>query len=322
MVFASPHPHRVVVTGASGFIGRALVAHLARSGHEVLAVSRSEFAPRDFPSAVVRDYTDAAHLAQIFAGHDTVVHLAALAHRGVSAQEPEASAVFAPNVAAARAVAVAAAAAGLRRLVLVSSIGVNGNRTDSRPFSESDSVNPVEPYAMSKWQSESAVRQVAREHPRLDIVIVRPPLVYGPDAPGNFARLLRAVRRGMPLPLGGLANRRSFLGLDNLLNFIELAMRHPAARNELYLLSDGEDVSTDEFIRRLGRACGRPARLVHCPLALLRFLARLGGREEQLDRLVSSLQVDSGKARAQLGWSPPFTLDEGLRRAALTRGPA
>jgi nucleoside-diphosphate-sugar epimerase len=315
MVSAKLHPHRVVVTGASGFIGRALVSRLAQSGHEVLAVSRSGSGAEPGSTLVLRDYSDPAPLARNFAGYDTVVHLAALAHRSVPSHEGRAGAVFAPNVAAATAVANAAAAAGVRRLVLVSSIGVNGNRTGPRPFSEEDAANPVEPYAVSKWQSESAVRQVASDHPDLEFVIVRPPLVYGPGAPGNFGRLLRAVQRGMPLPLGGLANRRSFLGLDNLLNFIELTIGHPGARNELYLLSDGEDVSTDDFIRRLGRACGTPARLVYCPLPLLGMLARLGGRQEQLDRLVSSLQVDSTKARTQLGWSPAFTLDEGLRRA-------
>jgi nucleoside-diphosphate-sugar epimerase len=311
----SPHRHRVAVTGASGFIGRALVSHLAQAGHEVLAVSRSEPSAKDIASVVVGDYTDSASLERIFAGYDSVVHLAALAHRGVSAREPDPGAVFAPNVAAATSVAAAAAAARVRRLVLVSSIGVNGNHTDVQPFTEAGPAAPVEPYAVSKWQSETAVRQVVAEHPALEFVIVRPPLVYGPGAPGNFARLVRAIRRGMPLPLGGLANRRSFLGLDNLLGFIELALRHPDARNELYLLSDGEDVSTAEFIHRIGQACRKPARLVHCPLPLLRFLARLGGREEQLDRLASSLQVDSSKARTQLGWKPSLTLDEGLRRA-------
>ena len=311
----SPNRHRVVVTGAGGFIGRALVSHLARSNCDVLALSRSEPIAKDVTSAVIGDYADVGRLQPLFRGYDSVVHLAALAHRSVATHESGAGTVFAPSVAAAASVATAAAAAGVRRLVFVSSIGVNGNRTDARPFSEEDPAHPVEPYALGKMQAETAVRQVAAEHPGLEFVIVRPPLVYGPGAPGNFGRLVRAVQRGMPLPLRGVTNRRSFLGLDNLAGFIELALRHPDARNELYLLSDGEDVSTSEFIRRIGQACGTPARLFSCPAPLLRFLARVGGREEQLDRLVSSLQVDSGKARAQLGWRPSLTLDEGLRRA-------
>ncbi len=309
-------PQRILVTGASGFIGRALVAYLAHCGHEVLAVSRAPATAGSVPSARVPDYTDMARLTELLRGHDTVVHLAALAHRQLSGDAETIAAAFATNVAGTRTVAAASAAAGVRRFILISSIGVNGQRTDARPFTEEDAPQPAEPYALSKLQCELALREVVGQHSSMDFVIIRPPLVYGPGAPGNFGRLLRAVARRTLFPLGGVTNQRSFLGLDNLLSLIERCTRHPGARNQVYLASDGEDVSTVEFIRRIGQALGTPARMLNIPLPLIRLPARLVGRGAQIERLVASLQVDSGKARRQLGWAPPLSLDEGLRRAA------
>ncbi len=321
MTEAGAHPQRILVTGASGFIGRALVAHLARCGHEVLAVSRAAVAADGVPSARVPDYTDVARLTELLRGHDTVIHLAALAHRQLSGDAKAVAAAFASNVASTRAMAMASAAAGARRFILISSIGVNGPRTDARPFTEEDAPQPAEPYAFSKLQCELVLRDVIGQHPSMDFVIIRPPLVYGPNAPGNFGRLLRAVARRTLFPLGGVTNQRSFVGLDNLLSLIELCTRHPDARNQVYLASDGEDVSTAEFIRRIGQALGTPARLLNIPLPLIRVPARLAGRGAQIERLVASLQVDSGKARRQLGWTPPLSLDEGLRRAAAGTAP-
>lgn len=316
MTEAGAHPQHILVTGASGFIGRALVTHLARCGHEVLAVSRAPVVARGVASARVPDYTDVARLTELLRGYHTVIHLAALAHQQLSGDAKAVAAAFAPNVAGTYAIAMAGAAAGVRRFILISSIGVNGQRTDARPFTEEDLPQPAEPYAVSKLQCEMALREVAAQNPLMDFVIIRPPLVYGPNAPGNFGRLLQAVAGRKWLPLGQVESQRSFIGLDNLLDCIELCTRHPDAHNQLYLVSDGEDVSTAEFIRRIGRALGKPARLLNIPLSPVRLLARLAGRGAQIERLVASLQVDSGKARRQLGWTPPLSLDEGLRRAA------
>lgn len=316
MTEAGYHPQRILITGASGFIGRALAAYLADCGHDVLAISRAPITASGVQSARVSDYTNLTQLTELFRGYDAVIHLAALAHQQISGDAKTVAAAFATNVASTRAIAMASAVADVQRFILISSIGVNGQCTSARPFIEEDPPKPAEPYATSKLQCELALRDVVEQHPSMNFVIIRPPLVYGPNAPGNFNRLLRAVAHRSLLPLGGVTNQRSFVGLDNLLSFIELCARHPCAENQIYLVSDGEDVSTAEFVRRIGLALGTPARLLNIPLPLIRMLARLAGRSTQIERLVASLQVDSNKARRQLAWTPPLTLDEGLRRAA------
>ena len=308
-------PLRVAVTGASGFIGRALCTYLVGCGHSVLALSRAPQTIHAVQCAQVPSYTDVKQLTDLLHGCDVVIHLAALAHRNIAGGASAAAAAFAANVDATQATALASAAAGVRRFVLISSIGVNGQSTDTVAFDEVTPPQPTEPYAVSKWQCELALRDVVARHAGLEFVTIRPPLVYGPDAPGNFSQLLQAVARRSLLPLGAVANQRSFIGVENLVNFIELCAHHPSASNQIYLISDGEDVSTPEFIRRIGQALGTPARLMAIPLPLLRLLAGLLGRDAQVARLVASLQVNSGKARSQLAWGPPVSLDEGLRRA-------
>ncbi|HET8744128.1 MAG TPA: NAD-dependent epimerase/dehydratase family protein [Ramlibacter sp.] len=300
----------VVVTGASGFIGRALVRQLRGEGRVVRAVSRH---PWDAPAGVrvisLQDYQDTAALAAAFEGAGCVLHLAALAHREGSAAEFDAS------VHAAQCVVKTARRCGVRRIVFLSSIGVNGHRTEVRPFTEDDVPGPVEPYAHSKLQAEQAVvAGCAGGH--LDYVIVRPPLVYGPDAPGNFGRLVRLVRRGWPLPLGGIHNARSFLALDNLLDLLAVCTHHPAAANQVLLAADAEDLSTPELVRHIAAGLALPARLVPVPPGLLRAGARLTGRERLAESLCSSLQVDASKARRLLAWQPRVHAAEGVERAA------
>lgn len=290
---------KVAVTGASGFVGQALVARLGAAGHEPVPLSRGRGI----------DYEDAQAMTARFDGADAVIHLAARAHRGGSDED------FSSNVRAARVAAQAARDAGVERFVLVSSIGVNGNVTHGRPFSESDLPAPVEPYARSKWQAEQSIRSILGGA-STDFVIVRPPLVHGPGAPGNFGKLVHAVARGWPLPLASIRNARSLVGLDNLVDFLVRCTAHPAAANELFLVADGEDLSTPDIVRCVGRGLGREARLLPFPPALLRAAARAMGRARIAESLCDSLQVDASKARRLLGWKPRLPAAAGIEAAA------
>jgi nucleoside-diphosphate-sugar epimerase len=290
---------RVAVTGASGFVGRAFVAGLRAASHDAIPVTRAAGA----------NYGDALALARAFEGADAVVHLAARAHQG------GADALFESNVHVTRAVAQAARDAGVRRFVNVSSIGVNGNVTHGKPFDEDDAPAPVEAYARSKWKAEQKVHSLLMGSPT-GFVIVRPPLVYGPDAPGNMGKLVRAVRRGVPLPLASVRNRRSLVGIENLVDFLLVCLDHPAAAGELFLVADREEVSTPDIIRAIARGLGRPARLWPCPQVLLEVAAAAAGRRRIVESLCHSLQVDASKAQRVLGWSPPVRTQTGIERAA------
>lgn len=316
---------RLAVTGANGFVGRALVRASITRGWAVRAVTRqagpasSDEPGRWIPGRVDLlggvDLARGQALAAAVSGADAVVHVAGRAHVLRELEADPLAAFRRVNTEATVALARAAAAAGVGRFVFVSSVGVNGNETHGTPFDESSLPQPREPYAVSKWEAEIALRAVGAET-GLEVVIVRPPLVYGADAPGNFGRLRRLVSRGLPLPFGALRNRRSLVALGNLVDFLLCCVEHPAAADELFLVSDGEDLSTPELIRRLARALGRPARLLPVPVTLLAGAAVMAGRRDALQRMIGSLQIDSSRARTLLGWRPPLSVDEGLRQVA------
>jgi nucleoside-diphosphate-sugar epimerase len=286
---------RIAVTGASGFIGRELVALAHVRGFDVAAVTRAQ----------VADYEDAQALAGVLTGAQAVVHLAAKAH--VQGSDAD----FECNVRAARAVAHAAKQAGAGRVVLLSSIGVNGNVTRGRPFSEADTPAPVEPYARSKRRSEQALQAADVEW-----VVVRPPLVYGANAPGNFARLVHAVARGWPLPLAAVKNQRSLVGVRNLCDFLLACCTHPAAAQETFVIADGEDLATPDIVRSIADGLRKPARLWSLPVPLLEAAAMLAGKKRLAESLCASLQVDASKARRLLGWKPLADSREGIAQAA------
>ena len=315
MPHAERQPGGILVTGANGFVGRALVQHLRSLGLAVTAVSRSATQAALPDDHRVARYEDAAAL---MAGHACVVHLAARVHvMKETAADPLAD-FCAANVALSETLARAAAAAGVRRFVFLSSVKVQGERTrPGRPFSEQDAPAPEDAYGVSKARAEASLRQIAAQT-GLELVTVRPPLVYGPGVQANFAALMRAVARGWPLPLAALDNRRSLVALDNLLDFIVQCIQQAAAADQTFLVSDGEDLSTPALVRRMALAMGRPARLLAVPLPLLRAAAGLAGKQSQLQRLEESLQVDISKARRVLKWQPVVSVDEGLRRI-LTR---
>ena len=309
---------KVLVTGASGFIGRAVVGALdVHCGNVVGAMRRPIDARWAVPSPFLGDDADWRVPLE---GCTVVVHAAGRAHVLNDRIADPLGEFRRVNVAGTLQLAEQAAAMGVRRFIFLSSIGVNGATTAlGSSFSEVDQPNPCNPYAFSKWEAEQGLLRMAADN-GMDVVIIRPPLVYGPRAPGNFGSLIRWLRRGVPLPLGAIHNQRSLVALDNLVDLIVTCSTHPAAANQTFLVSDGEDVSTSELLRRMGRAMGRPARLIPVPASWLKLAAAMVGKPDVAQRLCGSLQVDIEKTRRLLGWTPPLSLDEGLRRAAGSAG--
>ncbi|MDQ3060461.1 MAG: NAD-dependent epimerase/dehydratase family protein [Pseudomonadota bacterium] len=308
----------VAVTGAGGFVGRALVAQLLAQGcPDVRALMR--LAP-DKPVAGVSYFSDGdltapAPWQPALAGVDVLIHAAARAHLLKDTASDPLAEFRRVNTAGTLALAGQAAAAGVRRFVFVSSIGVNGVQTaPGRAFSEADEPHPHNAYALSKWEAEQGLLQLAAQT-GLEVVIIRPPLVYGCDAPGNFGALMRAVQRGWPLPLGAVPNRRSLVSLDNLVDFILTASRHPQAPGQTFLVSDGHDLSTTELVRSMAQAAGVSARLLPVPVWLMQAGASLMGKADMVQRLCGNLQVDTSKAHSLLNWVPPVSVNEGLQRA-------
>lgn len=307
----------ILITGATGLIGSALVdVLLALPGVTPRAAIRRD--KHHLPEIVevfrVGSLAAETDWGTALQGVDVVIHAAARTHvMNEDADFPLAE-FRKTNVFGTLSLARQADAAGVTRFVFISSVGVNGNRNNC-PFTEADVEAPVEPYAVSKKEAEEGLRQLADES-GLEIVIIRPPLVYGPNAPGNFGRLIRIVDKGIPLPLGSVHNKRSFVALDNLVDLIVTCIDHPAAANQIFLAGDGEDLSTTELLQRMAKAMGKPARLIPVPTKALEFGAILLGKRDIVQRLCSSLQVDISKARDLLGWVPPISVDEGLRRAA------
>ena len=243
-------------------------------------------------------------------GVTAVVHLAARVHVMRDTAADPLSEFRRVNVDGTLNLARAAAAAGVKRFVYLSSLKVNG---ESGTFAADDPPAPQDAYGISKHEAEAGLRMIAA-HGTLEVVIIRPPLVYGPGVRANFAALVRAIARGIPLPLGAVRNLRSLVGIDNLVDFILTCIGHPAATNETFLVSDGEDLSTTDLARRLARAMGRRARLIPVPAAALMLMATAIGRRDVAERLLGSLQVDISKSRRRLAWNPPISVDEGLRR--------
>lgn len=305
----------MLVTGGSGFIGRAIVGRMLVDGIPVrAAVRREERIPEGVQAAAVVDLAADGDLSALLVGCSVVVHAAARAHV-LTETAPDSLSLFRRiNTDATIKLARQAAQCGVPRFVFLSSVGVNGNIT-SKPFTENDAPAPIGAYAISKYEAEMGLRAV-EQATGLEVVIIRPPLVYGAGAPGNFLKLLRALDQGLPIPLGAIENQRSLVSLDNLVDLIISCTQHSDAAGETFLVSDGEDLSTPDLLRRTGLALGRPARLVPIPVKLLRALAMGMGKDDVVRRLVSSLQVDITKARTLLQWAPPISVDSGLHAVA------
>lgn len=308
---------KILITGASGFVGRALGAALVRNQWLVTGLARAESISR-LPDRVVpmvwpvTDTSWAPNLDEF----EAVVHLAARVHTVNDTTDDQVHLYRAINAEATARLALAASHAGVRRFIYVSSIKVNGEKTQpGRFFKETDEPAPQGAYAQSKWEAERLLAEIAYES-SLEVVILRPPLVYGPEVRANFLQMMRAIDKRIPLPLAEINNKRSMLFIHNFVSVIECCITHPAAVGQTFLLSDGQDVSTPVLITGLARAMGRTPHLFKVPIGLLRGLTRLLGKSEAAGRLLDSLLVDSSKIREALGWQPPVGLQQGLAHTA------
>lgn len=306
----------VLITGANGFIGRRLTQSLLDRGFLVRAAVRTLDPLLDVQQVVVpQTATEFESWMPLVKGCDTVVHLIARVHVLDECHPDPLSAFRAVNVEILQACALAAAHEGIRRFILVSSIGVHGNASSTQPICVTDQLAPCSSYAISKAEAEQALRAVAVEH-GMQWTIIRPPLVYGAGAPGNMQSMMQVLSKRIPLPLACVTdNRRSFVAIDNLVDLLITCINHPSAANQAFLISDGEDLSTVDLLQRLGRAMDRPALLFPMSVALLWTAARLMGKSDTAQRLLGSLQVDIEHTRCTLEWAPPLSVDEGLRRA-------
>ncbi|MCK2150064.1 SDR family oxidoreductase [Marinobacter alexandrii] len=302
----------LLVTGVTGFLGSTLVRELAQKKYEIVGVSRR---PVEGPFSRLEKVASLSDLtAQNLSGVDTVIHCAARAHIMKDEVANPLAEYRQVNVECSIRLARQAAKAGVRRFIFISSIKVNGEQTQlGKPFTADDAPAPEDAYGISKMEAEQGLQALADET-SMELVVIRPPLVYGPGVKGNFANMAKLVDKGLPLPLGAIHNKRSLVALDNLVDLIIRCIDHPAGANQVFLAGDGQDVSTTELLSSVGQAMSKPARLIPVPAGMLMFGASLLGKRAVAQRLLGSLQVDISKARNLLGWEPPLSVDEGLRR--------
>jgi nucleoside-diphosphate-sugar epimerase len=310
---------RLLITGATGFIGNAV---LARGSSDpaglVRAATRRSVSglPDNVESVLVGDLAPDTDWHPAVTGVDAIVHTAARVHVMHDGATDPLAEFRRVNVAGTLNLARQAAAAGVRRFVFISSIKVNGEGTPAgQPYTADDVPAPVDFYGISKHEAELGLMQLA-EKTGLEVVVIRPPLVYGPGVKGNFLAMIRWLHRGIPLPLGAIHNQRSLVARDNLVDLIMTGLHHPAAANQIFLASDGDDLSTPALLRRMAAALGRPIHLVPVPALILRGAARALGKADFAQRLCCSLQADISKTRRLLGWTPPVSVDDGLKQTA------
>lgn len=312
------HQHTYFVTGASGFVGSAVVERLASmAGCTVMALVRRDGVALQATVCPVKagmDYLAGEPLP--LSGVDVLVHCAARVHVMSDASSDPLTEYRKVNVVGTLKLAEQAAQAGVKRFVFISSIKVNGEGTrPGQPYTADDVPSPVDPYGVSKMEAEQQLRLLAQST-GMEVVVIRPVLVYGPGVKANFRNMMSWLDKGVVLPLGAIGNQRSLVALDNLVDLIVACMTHPAAAGQTFLASDGEDLSTTELLRRMGAALGKPARLLPVPAILLEWGAALIGRKSIGQRLCGSLQVDITKTRDLLGWGPSTSVSEALKKTA------
>jgi nucleoside-diphosphate-sugar epimerase len=310
----------ILITGSSGFVGRALLVAAAKSGYFVRPVFRSEKKIRDYmdinnPAVLISTLSADTRWDDALANIDVVVHCAAMTHVDSLPSSDSLCALRKVNVEGTLNLARQSARSGIKRFIFLSSIKVNGEGNAlGRPYSSDDAPSPEDSYGLSKAEAEVGLKHIADET-GMEVCIIRPPIIYGPGVKGNFRTLLNLVARGYPLPLGLVTyNRRSFVALHNLVDLILMCVVHPKAANQTFLVSDGYDLSTVELIKSISITMNKPARLISMPLNWLTFSANLFGKKLISQRLLGSLQVNMNKTRETLGWNPPISFNEGLRK--------
>jgi len=308
----------VMVTGATGFVGHVLCNRLLEQGFSVRGTlltseNSSALAVGVEPVTVGSLGTD-TQWSHALTGVDTIIHLAARVHIMDDHAADPMNEFRNVNVEGTAQLAREAAKAGVKRLVFISSIKVNGEETPT-PYTPDSTPNPSDPYGISKWEAEQALRKIEADT-GLEVVIIRTPLVYGPGVKANFINMIKIISRGIPLPLASITNKRSLIYVGNLVDALAVCAVHPDAAGKTYLVSDGEDVSTPGLVRRTASALGVPARLFPTPVSLMKLVGELTGMSGAVNRLTGSLTVDSSKIRQELGWAPPFSMEEGLAETA------
>lgn len=308
----------ILLTGSTGFVGFSVLKRLCLDGSLVSTALRERRFTLSSPvtTYIIDGVSNTTDWSGPLSCQQVVVHCAARVHVMRDSSLNPIDAFRSVNLLGTLNLARQAVDAGVKRFVFISSIGVNGSQTPvGKPFTEADQPKPHNAYALSKWEAEQGLMQIAAET-GLEVVIIRPPLVYGCNAPGNFGSLMRAVQQGWPLPLGAVYNQRSLVALDNLVDFIITCISHPQAANETFLVSDGHDLSTTELVRGMAQAAGVSARLLPVPVWALQAGATLLGKGEAVQRLCGNLQVDISKARTLLGWVPPVSVADALKATA------
>ena len=306
----------MLITGATGFVGRALLNRFQADS----SLGRPHLALRSDPSngfesincSVVGNINSQTDWRDVLRGTDIVVHLAARVHVMDDASDNPLMAYRDVNVGGTLELLRQSARAGVKRFIFLSSIKVNGEETiDGNKFSEDSAPNPMDPYGVSKFEAEEGIKDFCKEV-GMEYVIIRPPLMYGPGVKANYRKLLDVIYRGIPLPFACIHNRRSMLALGNLVDFLSVALTHPRAANQTFLLSDGEDLSSKELVEKISVAMGKRSRLIPLPVSMLKLIGTLFGKSPAVSRLLGSLQIDSSKAREYLSWTPPLTTQEGI----------
>lgn len=308
---------KFVISGANGFVGRALCTELIRRGQHITPIIRSgNLLIENYKTIVIGEINNETNWAQALRNADVIIHLAARVHVMRDNTADPLTEFLKVNLHGTSNLARQAACSGAKRFVYVSSIKVNGEKTNAmQSFTEGNEPSPQSPYSISKWQAEQELQHIAQET-GLEVVIVRPPLIYGPGAKGNFARILTVIARHIPLPFSAVHNLRSLIYVENLVDALITCSTHPIAAGQTYLVCDGEDISTPNLLRQLGDALECPAHLFPLPPNWLEILGKLSGKSGAIERLLGSLQVDSGKIRRDLNWVPPYTLHQGLQKTA------